>query len=183
MKNLLFYFPLFLVLLTSAVFISSCEKATENVAVEKALVGLWRFGEKTGSVTVDGMDFIQYATTTFGLTEEEAQEVLDDIIDDVLWYTSREIMLNGEKTYQLTIYNVGETYGTWLVSADGETLKLTGDNEVANLTILEIAARALLLRFPTGHQEVDIDGDGENETIVDINMEMTLKKNVGGAGS
>jgi len=183
MKNLFSTLVIILVLSFSISIISSCHKVTENIAVADAIVGYWRFGETSVEVTVDGVDFVQYATTKFGLTTEEAEDLLDNILDDVLENYAGQIDFNGDRTYEVTLNNDDKESGEWSVSPDGKILNYYFENKKNELVILKLTASLLRVQFPKQYEDVDIDNDGVNETTVEINRTQDITKQIGGAGS
>ena len=176
-QTLLFILPLLLML------VSSCKKISEDPAIAKALVGFWRINDGSAETTVEGVDFIAYVTDHFGLTESEAREILDDILQNNLQSLTGTMILNGDRTCQLNISNQGEEPATWSVSADGDTLSLFFGGEEDQLLILTLDANAMQLQLPVQYVDADIDGDGISETLLEIVRKIGLAKAVGGAGS
>lgn len=176
MKNPLLIITLILVFSLSSSLVSSCKKISENVYAANALVGVWRLGGTTVEITVEGVDIIEYLMTTYGYTEDEAQEIKDDIIDDVFDNYINSITFYGDKTFQATMIDRAEESGTWSVNADGKTLDLYFEEEEVSLTILEQTSSSLKLQFPAKFEDVDIDDDGVNETTLEINIEQDLTK-------
>jgi hypothetical protein len=174
MNKHLVYFLTILVFSLSSTVITSCSKPTEDVTVARSLVGIWRFSTSTLTVTVEGEDFVDYAMTNFGLTETEAQAMEDEIVDGNVQKPAYQIIFTNDKAFVVDPNSQNKQYGTWSVSADGEYLNLVRNNEEEEFQILEIDAKNLILQFPTNQVEVDVDGDGTNETIVDIDVEQNL---------
>ena len=174
---------LVLVFSLSFSLVSSCTKISENVYAANALVGVWRLAGTTIEITVEEVDVIEYLMITFGYTEDEAQEIKDDIVDGIFDNYINSITFYGDKTFQATMSDYAKESGTWSMSADGKTLKLFFKEEEVSLTILEQTSSALKLRFPTKFEDVDIDEDGVNETTLEINIEQGLTKSSrGGMG-
>jgi len=183
MKKLLIYFFLALFSATGLTFVSSCSKPTEDVTVAKALVGIWRFGTANTTVTVDGEDFVDFAVSNFGLTEDEAEAVKEEIIDSTYNTSGGEIIFTNDKNFLLKLYNQDEETGKWSVGAEGETLHLNFDSEMDEFQILDLTAKNLILQYPTDYLDADLDGDGTDETTVEIVVEQTLSEvSNGGAG-
>ena len=178
-----FSFSLFFLLTIPLLWQSSCKKVTEDVQVVKGLVGEWSIGKSDVTATVNGIDFINYATNNYGLSVDEADDLLDAILDETIEVFSGKIFLRGDKIYEQKLIGQDENIGIWYVSLNGEILTLVFEEEETSVKILSLSNTSLTIEFMENSIEVDMDGDGTKETTVDIQQQQDLTKSVGGAGS
>ena len=183
MKNPLLSLILIIVVSLSLVISSSCKKISEDITAANALVGLWRPGGTSVEIKVSEVDIIEYLMSNFGYSEEEAKDIWDDIIEDVLDLNLESITFYGDKIYHEIRTDKSEEEGLWSVSADGKILTLYFEDEEDNLTILEQTSSKLTLQLPTIYEDIDFDDDGVNESVVEIIVEQNLSKtSKGGMG-
>ena len=174
---------LILVFGLSIIFGLSCTKITEDVTAKNALVGRWTVnGTPSVLVTVEGVDAVQYLMDNFGYTEEEAGDIVDNVIEDLTGHKIGVITLFGNNTFYFSTDTEGEPDGSWSISADGKILNLVTMNKDRDLIILEQASNEIRLQLPTVYRDADIDADGENETTFEIIVEQRMKKANGGMG-
>ncbi len=183
MKNPFLNLLLILVFGLSIAIGTSCMKISEDVTAANALIGLWRPGGTSVETKVGDVDIIEYLMTNFGYSEEEAKDIRDDIIADVLGINLGSITFYGDKAYHEIRYDQSEEKGLWSVNVDGKILTLYFENEEDNLTILEQTSSKLKLQLPTIYEDVDFDDDGVNESTLEIIVVQNLSKtSKGGMG-
>jgi len=177
MKNPILIYSLILFIGLSTVLVSSCKKEDEANQSENSLVGTWTMGQTSVDITVDGIDVIQYLTTNFDISQEVAQGAVDSIVNEINESNKGTIAFKADNSYHLSFTNTTEEEdGNWSVSSDGNTLNLYFENEESNLPILSLTASTVLIGLPTEYEEVDVDDDGLNETILKLDMELSLSK-------
>jgi len=172
----------------SIILASSCKKENdgENAGnaneVEKSLFGKWIMAEQSSPVTITVYDisFIDYVMSEYGIGSEEAQAELDMLIAEVQQSLEGNIVFNDNKSYHLSMpFENEEEDGTWSISSDGKTLNLYFENEESNLYIVSLESHLLVLQLPTNKEDIDLDEDGVNETVLDIYVELKLSKDGG----
>ena len=162
---------------------TSCEKISVDITARNALIGSWRaISTSPYKVTVEGEDAVQYLMDTFGYTEDEAQKIIDDILDDLGGMGIGVLSLYGDNAFYFATTSEGDPDGSWSVGADGKTLSLFMGSVENKLLILEQASSSVELQMPTVYMDVDFDGDGEKETTLEIVVSQKYFKNKGGMG-
>ena len=183
MKNPLLSLFLILTFGLSIIIGTSCKKISEDITAANALIGLWRPGGTSVEIKVEEIGIIEYLMTEFGYSEEEAQDIRDDIIADAVDINLKSITFYGDKTYHEIKTDKREEEGLWSVSVDGKILTLYFEDEEDNITILEQTSSKLKLQLPTIYEDVDFDDNGVNESALEIIVEQDLSKtSKGGMG-
>ncbi len=179
MKNTLSKLALILILGFLVVLSPSCKKNDNTPKSE--IIGTWTFGETEVIITANGIDMVQYLMSSFGLSTEEAQAVIElfmaesDIEELDLTGT---IAFNEDNTYHVSLTGSTEDDdGTWSITNNGETLSLDSeDPDGDNFQIITLTTNALILGLPSITEEVDFDDDGVDETTLVIEMQLHLSK-------
>lgn len=172
----LFFIPAVMFLVFSQTLFTSCQKSTEDIIIVNGLIGMWRVHGSEIDTTVEGEELVDYLVNNFGYTEEKAQDFSDDFITENYHLEVASVSFKADKTYLLELINQDEEDGTWLVSADGKLLSLIESGDTTQFEILDITANSLSIQLPTEQNTVDADGDGEDETTVDVNIIQSLGK-------
>ena len=174
MKNVLSKFALIFILGFLVVLAQSCKK--DNNTPKSEIIGTWTMGKAEVAVTVGGVDLVQYLISTYGLTEAQAQALLDMILEENIVEDSGTIAFKDDNTYHVSQVD-GNEDGTWSITNDGKTLNLKAQgSEEEHLSIITLTSNMLHLGLPPITEEVDFNEDGIPETTLVIEIELRLTK-------
>lgn len=170
---LIFFFSI------TILFSTSCNKdddnEDDNQKATNDIHGTWTIGQSSVDLSVGGVDLVEYMTTTFGYSQQEADMMVGFFTNAMQAGSQGTITFNDDGTYKL-VNSDGTENGTWSINNDGATLTLVFEGETDNLNIISLSSSSMKLAIPTDTEEVDLDGDDENETTISIDMELNLSK-------
>lgn len=162
---------------------TSCNKDDEKIIENEnetvdAILGTWQIDESNVEMTSGAEAYILFLTTTYGMSADSAQVMLDMIIS--YDYGSEQIdgtiTFNSDKFYQITI-NDTITNGTWLKSMDGKMLTMSFEGEDDQIfNIRELTNTTLVLGSLIESEYVDLDDNGSQETLLELEMYLHLSK-------
>lgn len=175
MKNTLSKLGFIFTLVLSIIIVTSCNKESEGEKATNDLLGTWTFSGTDVELTANGQDIIDYMTSDFGYTQEQAQMLVDIYTAGIEAGNTGTINFKDDNTYHMVSPD-GNEDGTWSMSEDGNTLTVKFEQETDNLTVVSLSSSALTLKLPSETEEVDFDDDGDNETTLEIKMELKLTK-------
>lgn len=169
----IFLNALFIGLLTLTI---SCGKDDDGDATGTSadLIGTWDFAAFSFEATVDGTDFITWATENLGLTDVQAQEFEKALEAN---YVDADSLTTTYKEDGTLIIEVDDTKETGKWTKNGNKLTWDPDNEQdesVEFTILTLNATTLILEIEEA-ANADLDEDGTNEAIV-VYVELTFSR-------
>lgn len=181
MNKQLFKLALLLIISTSIISISSCKKDKNDDNQTNSIIGIWTFNNTMVNTTVGGMDLVEYLTTNFDITTEEAQAYKDLLKEDypVEDTNTATVEFKADESYHIaTIDMTDEENGSWSMSSDGKMLSLVdSDQYQTDLEIVSLTTSSFILTtILDKSDEFDFDQDGVNETTIDIIAELHLSK-------
>lgn len=160
------------------VFMVSCEMLPEEVIRENDLAGTWKYDKVTAEVYVGKVNITRVLVVSHGYTQEEAEMLLDSLVNDYLGdHTGMSLLLNKDYTYLIDGTEEDES-GTWEFDEQKDALRLTKTGEkVADKYIIEhLTPFSMELRMPDRFRVIDLNGDGKDETNCTIVAEMLMEK-------
>lgn len=175
MKTSLLKFTILFTLVLSVILVTSCSKESEEEKATNNLIGTWTFGDTDVELTANGQDIIDYMTSNFDYTPEQAQMLVDIFTAGMASENTGTVNFKDDNTYH-SVTPDGNEDGTWSMSEDGNTITLKYEQETDNFTIVSLSSSAMTLKLPTETEDVDFDDDGDDETTLEIKMELKLTK-------
>ena len=107
-----------------ALALNSCKKEVE--VLEADLIGTWDIGQAAVDIKVGPISLITFLKTTLQLSDQEAQQMLDELIADFDYISGGTITFSADYTYQLLNGDFEEN-GTWELSGNKLYLTVTGE--------------------------------------------------------
>ena len=160
-------------LIVIAVALSSCKK--EVVVHEADLIGTWDIGQAAVDIKVGPISLVTFLQTTLQLGDQEAQEMLDDLIADFDYISGGTITFKADYSYQLVNGDFEEN-GTWELGGNKLYLTVTGEIlEDKPLTFEEMDGSTAYMVLEDD-QDVDFDEDGSKDFTATIVIEVELTK-------
>ena len=171
MKTLFSYSILLLSILV--VYLSSCSKEDEISVTYKQICSEWEVTDIQFSLSIGGQDFVDFLINMYGMTEEEAQIVLEanETAYRESWTGTMHFKQDG--TYE---FNVGGEYysNNWYLSDDEKTIHVFYHGYYVDFRIVSVDDNTMYLRFDQIYY-VDVNSDGNKEAIAYMN-DFTLEK-------
>ena len=167
---------LFLILNVVLLLPISCEiLLSEQEKTERNLIGTWIMTSVSNDFSVEGVDIDQYLITEYGLSEVEAELFEAELIAK---FTGLSLTVTFNEDYTAHSLNNGEqSNGTWSASSDGNTLVLDeGTMFEVEMAIISLTSSSLVLQYPPGTMDVDIDEDQLYETTLTTVMKISFSK-------
>lgn len=168
----------FSVLVCSILMAVSCEIIPEEVIRERDLVGRWSLEDVTAQVYVGKVNITRVLVVSHGYTSDEAEMLLDSLVNEYLEEMGTILVLNADYTYQFEDEGrVGEA-GTWEFDAQKEALLLAKSDEKVpkRFSITHLTQAALTMEMPDRFKVIDLNEDGKNETNCTIVAEIQMVK-------
>lgn len=172
MKKIFVKPVILLILFASTLFLSSCNKGED--ILEADLIGTWDIGQASLDVKVGPISLFQFLKTTFQLSDQDAQALVDDLVSEFDEFGGT-ITFNEDYSYQMLNGDFGEN-GIW--ELDGDELYLTITGEMPDddpLTVESLDSSSALISWEED-QEVDITEDGSSDFTATIVIELNLSK-------
>ena len=162
-----------IVLITSALLISSCKK--EKEINEADLIGIWDIGQASVDIKVGPISLIQFLKTILQLGDQEAQDYIDNLISEYDYISGGTITFNADYSYQM-LNDSFEEHGTWELKGDKLYLTITGEILDDEHLIIEDLNSSSAFMVLEEDQEIDIDEDGSTDFTATIIIEVDLSK-------
>ena len=160
-------------LIATAIALSSCKKEVE--VHEADLIGTWDIGQAAVDIKVGPISLISFLRTTLQLSDQEAQEMLDDLIADFDYISGGTISFAADYSYQLLNGDFEEN-GTWELAGNKLYLTVTGEIlEDKPLTFEEMDGSTAFMVLEDD-QDIDFDEDGSKDFTATIVIEVELTK-------
>ena len=160
-----------IILITSALLISSCKKEIN----EADLIGIWDIGQASVDIKVGPINLIQFLKTVLQLGDQEAQDFIDNLISEYDYISGGTITFNADYSYQML--NGGfEEHGTWELKGDKLYLTITGEVLDDEHLIIEDMNSSSAFMVLEEDQEIDIDENGSTDFTATIIIEVDLSK-------
>jgi len=162
-----------LVLISAMLFVSSCSKEVE--VHEADLIGVWDIGQASFDIKVGPISLFQFLRTTMQLSEQEAQDYVDDLVAEYDHISGGTITFSADYSYLIENGDFGED-GTW--ELQGDKLYLTNTDEVLedNPLKFETFDGSSALMAWEEDQEVDLNEDGTSDFTATLIIEVDLSK-------
>lgn len=169
---------LFLIGVVSACSILfSCGNDEDKKPEPHKIIGTWTFSSMDYETTVNGQDFITFLVETYGVTEAQAEEIVDQYLgDDLEDEFQGSITFKEDGTYQSNDGTSTET-GTYSLDSSETNLTINPDDEDEDSIVFDVTEftnNNLSLEYSMEYEE-DITEDGESEEI-EILMDISLTK-------
>jgi len=161
-----------LTLITSLLFISSCEK--DKDINEADLIGTWEMGQVSVDIKVGPISLIQFLKTTLQLGDQEAQALFDQLASEFDDFGGT-ITFNADYSYQMLNGDLEEN-GAWELGGDQLYLTITGESLDDDPLTLESLNSSSALVVWEEDQEVDINEDASSDFTATIIIELNLSK-------
>ncbi len=177
MKYILIKSKLLLLFGVVILIAASCDKLSDGEKAEENLIGEWASSSVSAEISVGGVDLLHLLVTTAGLSETEADSIVNDVFSEIVESVSGgTITFNEDHTYN-SFFEGEHTSGTWEINSDGSTLTMdSGTDDEEELFIESISSTTFVVKLPDESEEADLDDDGVNETTLDMKVELTLTK-------
>jgi hypothetical protein len=172
MKKLFVNPVIILTLITSLLFVSSCEESVE--VVEADLIGIWDIGQASADIKVGPLSLFDFLISTLQFGQEAAQEIVDQYTAEYLDFGAGTFTFNSDYSY-LTVRGDLEESGKW--SLEGNTLYLNISEETVDedpLTIESMNGSAAVVAWEM-EQEINL-GEGISSFNALIIIEVNLTK-------
>lgn len=168
----------FAVLACSILMAVSCEIIPEEVIRERDLAGTWSLENVTAQVYVGKVNITRLLVVSHGYTSEEAEMILDSLVNEYLEEIGTILVLNTDYTYQFEDEGTVGEAGTWEYDAQKEALLLTksGEKVPKRFSITHLTQTALTMGMPDRFKVIDLNEDGKNETNCTIVAEIQMVK-------
>jgi hypothetical protein len=152
---------------------ASCNKQAD--IHEADLIGTWDIGQASVDIKVGPISLLQFLRTTLQLTEQEAEDYVDQLIAEYDYISGGSISFQSDYSYQM-LNGEFEENGTW--ELDGDKLYLTIPGEVLDdeHLVIESLNGSSALMVLEEDVEVDINEDGSTDFTATIIIEVNLSK-------
>jgi len=165
--------PIFLLVLLSTIFVSSCNKEAD--IHEADLIGTWDIGQAAVDIKVGPLSLFQFLRTTLLLSEQEAQDYVNGLISEYDYISGGTISFHLDYSYVI-VNGDFEEHGTW--ELEGEKMYLTVSGEVPDyepLVFEKLNSSSAYIVWEDD-QEVDMDEDGNGDFTATLVIELSLSK-------
>ena len=171
MRKFVFKPVILIILITSALLISSCKKEIN----EADLIGIWDIGQASVDIKVGPINLIQFLKTILQLGDQEAQDYIDNLISEYDYISGGTITFNADYSYQM-LNDSFEEHGTWELKGDKLYLTITGEVLDDEHLIIEDLNSSSAFMVLEEDQEIDLDEDGSTDFTATIIIEVDLSK-------
>lgn len=164
---------LFLAFFTATFLVSSCKKQVD--IHEADLIGTWNIGQASVDIKVGPISLIQFLQTALQLSDQEAEEYLDELISEYDYISGGTITFMADYSYQM-LNGDFEEQGSWELQGDKLYLTISGevlDDEHLIIERLDSSSAFMVLEED---QEVDFNEDGSTDFTATIVIEVELSK-------
>ena len=165
--------PVILLTLIASLLFVSCEKGKD--INEADLIGTWDMGQASVDIKVGPISLLQFLKTTLQLTDQEAQDFVDQLTSEFDDIRGGSITFNADYSYQMGSGDLEEE-GTW--ELEGDQLYLTILSETQDddpLTLESLNSTSALVSWEEDH-DIDIDEDGMSDFTATVIIELNLSK-------
>ncbi len=150
----------------------SCD---EDPDTAELLVGTWTSTEIDINPFVGSRTLTDYLIDEVGLTPEDAEAFVDDLIASLEPELTGTLTINGDGTYE-SDFEGGSDSGTWELSADGMTLTLFEGPDTIVITINSITETTWYATISDDFP-IDVDEDpGTPDVLVTVVANVVLTK-------
>lgn len=161
-------------ILTASMFaVSSCKKG-EDIH-EADLIGTWDIGQASVDIKIGPISLFNFLRTTLQLSEQEAQEYVDELIAEFDYISGGTISFNADYSYLMRNGDFVEL-GTWELDGDKLYLTISGEILEGDPLIIESLNGSSGLLVLEDDQEVDINEDGSSDFTATIMIEVNITK-------
>ena len=164
---------LILTLIASLLSLNSCQKEAD--IQEADLIGTWDIGQASVDIKVGPISLIQFLRTALQLSEQEAEDYLDQLIAEYDYISGGTITFNADYSYEMLNGDFQEQ-GTWELKKDKLYLTISGetlDDEHLVIEKLNSSSAHMVVKEDV---DVDIDEDGSTDFTATIVIEVDLSK-------
>ena len=152
---------------------TSCNK--DKDINENDLIGTWDIGQATLDVKVGAISLFQFLRTALQLSEQEAQDYVDQLVEEYDYISGGTITFNADYSYQINNGDF-EEHGTWELEGDKLYLTVSGEVPDYNPLIIEsLSSSSGLISWEEDH-EVDVDEDGSDDFTATLVVEVNITK-------
>lgn len=166
-----------IIIFFSAILISGCSDDDNPISqAESDLIGIWTGKSFSLDMRVDGTPILQWYQEELGLTDTDAQQFIEVIVEGLAEGFSGTIEFKADGTFASNFGGDPKETGTWLLTDNDKKLTITdtSDNSSTVYDIITLNSTTLTIRFSETDSQ-DLDGDGTNENIT-MTFELTLEK-------
>jgi hypothetical protein len=162
----------------SILIVVSCEVIPEEVVREGKLAGTWNVEDVTAQVYVGKVNITRVLVVSHGYTTEEAEELLDSLVNEHLEEIGTTMVLNEDYTYMFRNKDTVTESGTWDFDSQKDALRLTkqGDKVPRKYAITRLTETTLNMDMPNRFKVIDLNEDGKDETNCTIIAELQMLK-------
>ncbi|GEM_PF-327274 len=163
-----------LLIAAMAMFCVSCnDEDDDNDGVTASeIVGVWTVSNVEGDIEINGISFMDYLIDLLGMTQEEAEDALEEMLED--FPASGTITMNADGTYNSN-FNDEVDSGTWHLSANGKVLTIDKDTEDEMVFDVTTLTNSKLVIEATETEHVDMNDDMVDE-LLEVTVIMTFTK-------
>ncbi len=161
-------FQFILSILFVSLFAVSCgDDDDESPAPVSDIVGTWDLNSVDFAVEVNGVDFIDYFIDLFDLTEIEAAEAEELVLEEAdVFETNAVFTFNADGTLIISEPGSLDEGGTYSLNSDESEITITNDGESLTADVVTLNNSQLVLSIQQDDSsEGDIDGDGSIDLI------------------
>lgn len=162
---------------SSAILISACSDDDNPVSqAESDLIGVWTGKSFSLDMKVNDTPVLQWYQEELGLTDTEAQQIIELIVEGLADGFSGTIEFKADHTFVSNFGGEPEETGTWQLTDSDKKLTITdtSDNSTTVFDIVTLNSTTLTVRFGETDSG-DLDGDGTDENIT-LTFELTFEK-------
>lgn len=141
----------------------SCSDDDEGESGSATVVGSWTYQSADLSITIGGMDYVEYLTSVLGVSEDVAQDGLDVAEVTFNSFDGFDIIFTEAGTYTVTQDGSTEE-GTWSLNDAGTVLSLGTGSDAVILDVLTLNESTFSFGS-SATEEDDFDGDGVTEEL------------------
>lgn len=170
MMSKLMNFKSLLLLPVFVIFMASCEKDKDGGSNANDIVGNWTITKSEMSVTVNGIDFVQYLINELGLSQSEAEAYEELFFSEI----TGTVNIKSDGTYEANFE--GEiTTGTWELSSDNKKITMDkGTEDEMVMNVESLSSSKLVLSYEESETD-DMNSDGTDDTIL-AKVKLTFSK-------
>lgn len=171
MRTKFFNLKNFIPVIIAGLIFTSCSKDSDPA---DDLVGTWTVESVSFSAMVGTQTLLEFLVDEVGLTEIQAQQMIDLFILDMQQSFTGTIEMKSDNTYTSNLGGEDDS-GTWSLISDNTELVIDSDyDDPMTLDIIELTSTKLRVQGDYFAEE-DLDDDEVPETIT-ITVDLNFKK-------
>jgi len=145
---------------------------------EADLYGTWSIDDYVIDLQVAGVNINSFLEHSMGIVPEEAQSKVDSLMMLINANHNGTISFNTDNSYTAAYEDEASDSGTWTLFLEQGRLEMRSEitNRLQMLKIESLTESSLVIKHPAQTVNVDLNGDGKEDTQVNAILEYMLIK-------